>query len=807
MTAQLSVNPFPGLRPFEADEQDLFFGREGQSEEILRRLREQRFVAVVGTSGSGKSSLVRAGLLPYLHGGFLPDAGSHWCVALFRPGANPIKNLATALDDPAALGQTPQALSAPRVENGASTSASAAPQGAAGTSVDEATARGALLLEVTLRRGGLGLIEAVQLARPPPDRQLLIVVDQFEELFRFAEASDRPGRNEDAAAFVKLLLEASRQRELPIYVVVTMRSDYIGDCARYRDLPEAVTSGLYLVPRMTREQWRAAIIEPVRVGRGTIAPRLVVRLLNDVGDDPDQLPILQHALMRMWDHWKSQGNGERPIDIDDYLAIGGMAEALSMHADEAYYALADDALAGAGAIAERLFKALSEKGADNREARRPTKLGTLAKVVDAPIANVVRVIDHFRERGRSFLTSAGGALSHDAVIDISHESLIRGWRRMRRWVEDEAASASIYRRLADTASKGYILSDQELENVLAWRDRKRPNAAWGERYHPGFERTMAFLEKSQLARETDRSNSIKITANRRLLLSPDDLPDNATIQGDQRLMSELFGTYSAKIDWKSLKERFRRFPNSADVNLNTLKEISRIIYSICNHSIVHPAHGVLIVDQGPKQYRPVFSRAKDITKDQIDCEIMLVEDVGGQLQNIDKPLGALLTALKMSVRIRWEIIRPFSSNVQILARLNSQKLRYDLQTCFNNIFLEAEFRGNFSPGDLLDAFEGADKEKLLDLVDGWKETYPKIWRGLGFSDVMETFGEVSKEPMSLEDQCLLQAGLQKLERQNGDLLAMVVRRVEVLIQNELRANIGIGQQQPRDARGKAASRA
>jgi hypothetical protein len=447
MTAELSANPFPGLRPFEADEHDLFFGREGQSEEILRRLREQRLVAVVGTSGSGKSSLVRAGLLPYLHGGFLPDAGSHWCVALFRPGSNPIEKLATALDDPAALGQAPQAVSAPRAENGAS--ASSAPQGAARASLDEAAARRALLLEVTLRRGGLGLIEAVQLARLPPDRQLLIVVDQFEEVFRFAEASDRPGRNEDAAAFVKLLLEASRQRELPIYVVITMRSDYIGDCARYRDLPEAVTSGLYLIPRMTREQWRAAIIEPVRVGRGTIAPRLVVRLLNDVGDDPDQLPILQHALMRMWDHWKSQGNGELPIDIDDYLAIGGMAEALSMHADEAYDALPDDR---ARVLAERLFKALSEKGADNREARRPTRLDTLAKVVDAPFADVVRVIDHFRAPENSFLTPAAGALSHDAVIDISHESLIRGWRRMRQWVEGEAESASVYRRLADTAS-------------------------------------------------------------------------------------------------------------------------------------------------------------------------------------------------------------------------------------------------------------------------------------------------------------------------------------------------------------------
>ena len=279
--------------------------------------------------------------------------------------------------------------------------------------------------------------------------------------------------------------------------------------------------------------------------------------------------------------------------------------------------------------------------------------------------------------------------------------------------------------------------------------------------------------------------SINIVADCALLKSPDDLPNNTTIQGDQRLMGEVFGTSSTKIDWKSLKERFTRYPNSAEVNLNTLKEISRAIYAVCNHDIVHPAQGILFAEQGPKRYRPVLCRAKNITKDQIDCEIMLVEDVGGQLQNVEKSFGALLTAFRMAVRIRWEIVRPFSSNIRRLARLNSRKLRFDLQTCLNNIFLEAEFRGNFSPEDLVDAFEGEDKEKLLDIIDLWNETYPKIWRAMGFLDVMETFGEVSKEPMSAEDQCLLQSGLQKLEGLNRDFLAMAVARAEVLIQNEL----------------------
>ena len=240
-------------------------------------------------------------------------------------------------------------------------------------------------------------------------------------------------------------------------------------------------------------------------------------------------------------------------------------------------------------------------------------------------------------------------------------------------------------------------------------------------------------------------------------------------------MGEVFGTSSTTIAWKSLKERFRRYPDSAEVNLNTLKEVSRAIYAVCNHDIVHPAQGILFVEQGPKRYRPILSRARDITRDQIDCEIMLVEDVGGQLQNIDKPLGALLTAIRMAVRIRWEIVRPFSSNVRKLARLNSRKLRFDLQTCFNNIFLEAEFRGNFSPGDLLDAFEAADEEKMLDIIDKWNKTYPKIWQGMGFLDVTETFGEVSKEPMTEHDLSLLQSEIQEVEKLNRDFLTMAFR--------------------------------
>ncbi len=164
--------------------------------------------------------------------------------------------------------------------------------------------------EATLRRGGRGLIDAVSQNAMPSNENLLVVVDQFEELFRFARQDARIDLNlkershDDAAAFVKLLLEASAERDSNIYVVLTMRSDFLGDCSQFWGLPEAVNEGQYLTPRLTRDQLREAITGPVAVAGGEITPRLVNRLLNDVGDDQDQLPVLQHLLMRVWDEWK-----------------------------------------------------------------------------------------------------------------------------------------------------------------------------------------------------------------------------------------------------------------------------------------------------------------------------------------------------------------------------------------------------------------------------------------------------------------------------------------------------------------------
>jgi energy-coupling factor transporter ATP-binding protein EcfA2 len=286
-------NPYPGLRPFKFEESYLFFGREGQSEDLLRRLERSHFLAVVGTSGSGKSSLVRAGLLPLLSSGFMPNTGANWRIAIFRPGNSPIHNLAQALVQPDRM------------------DAAAAEENKSSAELNIG------ITETILRRSAVGLLDYADsaLAR---EENLLVVVDQFEELFRFKKDSGIEKSEDEAAAFVKLFLEATRDKSARVFVIITMRSDFLGDCAQFRDLPEAINDGQYLIPRLTRDQLRQVIESPAKIYGAQMSPALVTNLLNAIGDDQDQLPVLQHSLMRTWDKWAERGNQNSEITYNDY---------------------------------------------------------------------------------------------------------------------------------------------------------------------------------------------------------------------------------------------------------------------------------------------------------------------------------------------------------------------------------------------------------------------------------------------------------------------------------------------------------
>ena len=179
-------------------------------------------------------------------------------------------------------------------------------------------------------------------------------------------------------------------------------------------------------------------------------------------------------MMRTWDIWAQDGGRDGPIDVEHYEACGGVDDALSRHADEAYFELADGRRR---AIAELMFKRITELGDDHREIRRPTPLAEIAAVASATPAEVEECISHFAEQGRSFVT-----VSADGVVDISHESLIRQWPRLRAWVREEADSRDVYRRLADAADRwergeAALLRDPDLQIVAKWWTENQPNQA------------------------------------------------------------------------------------------------------------------------------------------------------------------------------------------------------------------------------------------------------------------------------------------------------------------------------------------
>lgn len=482
MTGTTSVdvlNPFPGLRPFKIEESHLFFGREGQSDEVLLKLSKSRFVGVIGPSGSGKSSFIYCGVLPILYGGFLTDSSPNWQVVVTRPGAGPIENMAEALlkTSQEFIGADPEEKKIKKT-----------------------------IVSTLLRSSSLGLVEAIQQSRRSEDINYLVLVDQFEELFRFKDSTD-PNSVNETLAFINLLMEAVNYGDSNIYVAITMRSDFIGECAQFPELTRKINDSHYLIPQMTRDQKRRAIEGPVAVGGAKIAPRLTQQLLNDLGDNPDQLPILQHALMRTWSYWtRFKDFEEEAVDLKHYEAIGTMSEALSMHANEAYDELEDDQKR----ICEVLFKAITEKRGENFGIRRPTRLNEIAAIADVSEEDVIAVIDKFREQGRSLLTPGHGApITSKSMIDISHESLMRIWTRLKNWVDDEADAVTMYLRLAEAASqyqvgKSGLWRPPDLQLALNWQAKHKPTLVWGGRYHPAFERTMIFLEYSKKEFETEQ---------------------------------------------------------------------------------------------------------------------------------------------------------------------------------------------------------------------------------------------------------------------------------------------------------------
>jgi WD40 repeat protein len=468
---ELPPSPYPGLRPFEAGEWLVFFGRERNTDRVIERLSEHGLVVVHGSSGCGKSSLIRAGVLVRL-------AQEHarlrleWRSCAMRPGDQPLHNLAEALagaaGDPGAFLEIRRALNGGR----------------------RAAATIAARLGCDARHG------------------VCVLIDQFEEIFRFGREHDR----EELRLFADALVGFEQTKPPGLQAIVTMRSDFLGGCGDLPGLAETFDETSYLLPRMVPAELIRAIREPARLYGSSVSADLAERLIVDASVSPgDHLSLIQHALRLMWGVEAFAQTGSTvsargvALDLEAYERAGRLRMQLSAHADrvlkEAAPSAADEV------VVQRVFRALTDIDPAGRAVRRPQKLSDLAAVAGVDSARLGEILGPFRRDGVSFLTPYGtDPIGDDTVIDISHEAVIRCWTRIsdRRdgWLHREFRDGLIWRALlvhaeSFEADSSNTLTPAMTEERETWLGKR--SAAWAGRYGGGWERVQALVSASRAA--------------------------------------------------------------------------------------------------------------------------------------------------------------------------------------------------------------------------------------------------------------------------------------------------------------------
>lgn len=421
-------NPYKGLRPFlEADAAD-FHGRTALTEHLVDRLRgdEQntRFLAVVGPSGSGKSSVVRAGLVPALRTGALPGS-ERWLVVELLPGRDPLHALHRAL---------------------------------LGVAVDARDASVAAFLD-----DDRGLLECADRLLGDGDGELLVVVDQFEEVFTLAHDEWIRGR------FLANLATAVTEPGSRVRVVVTLRSDQYDAPLRDRRIAALFRDHVETVVPMTSNELETTIVGPLQGTGVSIEPGLAARMVADVVERAGALPLLQYALAELFD----RRTGD-VITAAGYEAIGGAAGALARRADELYLSLDDDARAAIRQLVLRLVT-IDESGAEARRRVRLSEvraLGLDPQTVDAGLAHL---------GNHRMLSFDHDAATREPTVEVAHEALLREWHRLRGWIDDARDDVRQRRRLQIEAAEwedgqrepSYLLRGARLDEFTAWAAQTR----------------------------------------------------------------------------------------------------------------------------------------------------------------------------------------------------------------------------------------------------------------------------------------------------------------------------------------------
>lgn len=449
--------PFKGLLSFGTADAALFYGRENLIAQCIGHLREQRFLAIIGASGSGKSSLVCAGVLPALKadapladGSHPPPHSADWPVHIITPTVHPLEALAASLTR-----------SAERIT-------------ATTTLIDDLRAD-KRALHLAVRKLVSGDRDA-----PDPSKRLLLFIDQFEELFTLCTDAD------ERRAFVDTVLYAvDPQVAGPLTVIIALRADFYDECGQLANLREALAKQQLYIGAMSRDELQRAIELPAQRAGWEFEPGLVELMLNEVSDEHGALPLLSHALLETWRRRRGH-----TLTHAGYLASGGVRKAISTTAESVFGRLN----AEQQAIARTIFLRLVEVSEVVTATRRRSTLRALS--ANAASATLVEAV-------LNLLADARLITVDEDTAEVSHEALLREWTTLRKWIEDERPSLRIQNRLTDAAQEwerferddGLLYRGARLDEALAWADTHAPMVNDLER---------AFLTAAQQAREREQ---------------------------------------------------------------------------------------------------------------------------------------------------------------------------------------------------------------------------------------------------------------------------------------------------------------
>ncbi len=474
-------NPFPGSRPFVSSEDKFFFGREGAVSELVETLQANRFVALVGASASGKTSLIQSGLIPAL----LSDIRKEWIPVSIRPGARPLLSLIRGFQQ-----VFPQKISDREV--------------------------GAFLNNTQ----DIGrFISAKKLG----NYRYFLVVDQFEELFTgptSVRKKKKNGKNPETRQFIENLVSAVEEKDSEIFVMLSIRADFLDLCTSYRLLTDQINKSKYLLPQMSREALSEAIKEPIHQSGASVAPGFEQYLLDQLEEVTPQLPFLQYALHHTWNRWMKREEPDQPVSLEDLHAIGSLDGFCNRELEDAYNALEFKQKE----ICERMFKCIAFRTDNQEYVGWHSSVDNIAKIAQCSVQEVIEVAEIFRNTGGPILGPYGTApLYSGSQLELSHECLITLWERLKRWVDEEAESILMYLKLSEAAfnyqqGRVELWKPPELQEAVAWRDLQNPNAAWGTQFDPAFERTLVFLNTSEEEYAANEERKVIQLKRRRLMI-------------------------------------------------------------------------------------------------------------------------------------------------------------------------------------------------------------------------------------------------------------------------------------------------